>query len=200
MTKNKSKQVKKAKYLLLLPLLTSMLIYTSCNVEGSTKEKDIEIENLKQTIKDLKEANDVKEKLGSYLLKKADSLTKVLNSKNDVPFAVVENVPVFPGCKGTRKEKSDCLNNGIRKFVAKKFNYNLVKSLDISKGKKKIWTQFRIDEKGNVVDVNVIKSPHQKLSEEALRVIKTLPKMKPGLQRGKPVGMKYTLPITFNVE
>ena len=70
----------------------------------------------------------------------------------------------------------------------------------MSKGKKKIWAQFRIDEKGSVEDVKVIKSPNTKLGEEVKRVIKLLPKMVPGKQRSKTVGMMYTLPISFNVE
>ena len=56
-----------------------------------------------------------------------------------------------------------------------------------------------IDKEGNVVDVNA-RAPHPKLKEEAERLAKMLPKMVPGRQRGKPVGMKYTLPISFTLE
>jgi len=117
----------------------------------------------------------------------------------DVPFAIIEEVPIFPGCKGTRKQKVDCLNSKIKKHVVRKFNADLAGDLGLSPGKKKIWVVFRIDPKGNITEINA-RAPHPRLKKEAIRVTKTLPKMIPGKQRGVPVGMKYTLPISFNVE
>ncbi|MGB0881256.1 MAG: energy transducer TonB, partial [Polaribacter sp.] len=117
----------------------------------------------------------------------------------DVPFSIIEEVPVYPGCTGTREQKAACLNKNIKKFVAINFNISLAKDLKLSKGKKKVWVVFRIDKEGNIVDVNA-RAPHPKLKEEAIRVVNLLPKMKPGKQRGKTVGMKYTLPISFNIE
>ncbi len=117
----------------------------------------------------------------------------------DVAFAIIEEVPIFPGCTGTRQEKSDCLNEKIQKHVSRKFNGDLAGELGLSPGKKKIWVVFRIDPKGNVTDIQA-RAPHPRLSDEAIRVTKTLPRMTPGKQRGVPVGMKYTLPISFNVE
>jgi len=117
----------------------------------------------------------------------------------DVPFAIIEEVPIFPGCKGTRKQKSDCLSQKIRRHVGRKFNADLAGDLGLSPGKKKIWVIFRIDKTGNITDIQA-RAPHPRLKKEAIRVTKTLPKMVPGKQRGVPVGMKYTLPISFNVE
>ena len=118
----------------------------------------------------------------------------------DVPFSVIEEVPVFPGCTGTRNQKVDCLNKKIRKHVIRKFNGDLAGELGLTPGKKKIWVGFRIDKTGAIADIKVLRTPHPRLGKEAIRVTKTLPKMKPGKQRGVPVGMKYTLPISFNVE
>jgi bla regulator protein BlaR1 len=116
-----------------------------------------------------------------------------------VPFAIIEEVPVFPSCTGTREQKAACLNENIKKFVVRNFNVDLSKNLGLSKGKKKIWVIFKIDEKGNVTNVNA-RAPHPKLKEEAMRVVRLLPKMEPGKHLGKAVGMKYTLPISFNVD
>ena len=66
-------------------------------------------------------------------------------------------------------------------------------------GKNKIYVGFRIDKKGFITEIQV-RAPHPRLKKEAVRVVKTLPRMTPGKQRGKPVGMKYSLPISFNVE
>lgn len=117
----------------------------------------------------------------------------------DVPFSIIEEVPVFPGCTGTKQEKTDCLNDKIKSHVTKKFNADLAADLGLPPGKKKIYVVFRIDPKGNITEINA-RAPHPKLRDEAIRVAKTLPKMIPGKQRGKPVGMRYTLPISFNVE
>ena len=185
MTKNKSNQIRKAKYLLLLPLLASMLIYTSCVKNEETIE---EIEVVNEKLPKINNLDEIKE------------VEIVEETVNDIPMAVIEHPPVFPGCNGTREEKIKCLNSGIRKFVVINFNGDLAKTTGLSKGKKKIWAQFRIDEKGSVEDVKVIKSPNTKLGEEVKRVIKLLPKMVPGKQRSKTVGMMYTLPISFNVE
>ena len=69
----------------------------------------------------------------------------------------------------------------------------------MSSGRKKIWLTFKIDKNGDIVDVNA-RAPHPILKEEAIRVIGLLPKMVPGKQKGKAVSMKYTMPISFNVE
>jgi protein TonB len=58
---------------------------------------------------------------------------------------------------------------------------------------------FKIDKKGEIVDIRA-RAPHKRLEKEAIRVVSILPKMKPGRQRGKAVGVKYSLPIVFNVE
>ncbi len=58
---------------------------------------------------------------------------------------------------------------------------------------------FKIDEKGNITDIRA-RAPHIKLEEEAIRVMKLLPKMIPGKQKGKTVAVLYSLPIAFNVE
>jgi protein TonB len=126
-------------------------------------------------------------------------IEEVEEVQEDVPFSIIEEVPVFPGCTGTRKQKSDCLNKQIKKHVIRRFNADLAGDLGLSPGKKKIWVVFRIDPKGNITGVNA-RAPHPRLKKEAIRVTKTLPKMTPGKQRGVAVGMKYTLPISFNVE
>ena len=119
--------------------------------------------------------------------------------EEDVPFAIIEEVPVFPGCSGTRKEKSDCLNKSLQKHISENFNADVISELGLSPGKKKIWLVFRIDEEGNAVDFSA-RAPHPRLKKEAVRIAELIPQMQPGKQRGKPVGMKYTLPISFNVE
>lgn len=117
----------------------------------------------------------------------------------DVPFAIIEDVPVYPGCKGNKAKLRACLQEKITKHVNRKFNSELASDLGLSPGIKRIFVMFKIDKKGNIVDV-MARAPHKRLQEEAIRVVKLLPKMTPGKQRGRPVGVKYSLPIAFKVE
>ncbi len=117
----------------------------------------------------------------------------------DVPFSIIEDAPVYPGCKGNKAELKKCLQKSIQKHVARKFNTGLASELGLDPGKKKVYVVFKIDKKGNIVDVRA-RGPHARLEKEGVKVVKMLPKMIPGKQRGRPVGVKYTLPITLQVE
>ncbi len=118
----------------------------------------------------------------------------------DVPFAVIEDVPIFPGCENERNNQArkDCMSEKITEFVNRRFDTGLGSDLGLS-GINRIYVQFRI-EKGGDVTVLGARAPHPRLQQEAERVVNMLPKMQPGKQRGKPVGVLYSLPITFKVQ
>ncbi|MFI1744435.1 energy transducer TonB [Thalassobellus sediminis] len=117
----------------------------------------------------------------------------------DVPFSVIENVPVFPGCeKGSNTKKRDCMSKKITQFVQRKFNTDLASDLGLS-GRQRINVIFKIDKTGAITGIRA-RAPHPALEKEAARVINMLPKMKPGKQRGKPVNVPYSLPIIFQVQ
>lgn len=129
-----------------------------------------------------------------------DVVVDLVEDDLEVPFNVIENVPIFPGCekkKGNAKKKQ-CMSDKISKFVNKKFNTELASDFGLE-GRQKIYVVFKIDKSGNVVGVNA-RAPHPGLEKEAKRVIKLLPKMKPGKQRGKAVTVPYSLPIVFLVQ
>ncbi|NNC70958.1 MAG: energy transducer TonB, partial [Flavobacteriaceae bacterium] len=116
----------------------------------------------------------------------------------DVPFAVIEEAPVYTGCKGDKVQKKKCLQEKIREHVNRKFNTELAGELGLEAGSKKVYVQFRIDHTGTITDIRA-RGPHVRLEKEAIRVVRSLPKMIPGRQRGRPVSVKYTLPITLRV-
>ncbi len=118
----------------------------------------------------------------------------------DVPFAVIENVPIFPGCEnaGGNAAKKKCMSDKVKKFVNRKFNTELGSELGLS-GVNRIYVRFKIDRNGNIVGVQA-RGPHPRLEKEAQRVVNLLPKMTPGKQRGKAVGVLYSLPIVFQVQ
>lgn len=122
---------------------------------------------------------------------------KVVKVEEDpeIPFAAIESVPVFPGCKGGSKEESkQCFQQKLQEHIQKNFNYpELAKELKIQG---KVYVMFVIDKKGQVTKI-LSRGPDKILENEAERIIALLPTMTPGKQRGLPVKMPYTVPITF---
>ena len=118
----------------------------------------------------------------------------------DVPFAVIENVPIYPGCENEKGNdaKKKCMSDKVSTFINKKFNTDLASDLGLS-GRQRISVQFKIDKSGKVIDVRA-RAPHPRLEKEAVRVVESLPDMTPGKQRGKPVGVLYSLPIVFDIQ
>ncbi len=116
-----------------------------------------------------------------------------------VPFIRIEKVPVYPGCEkfNTNDERKKCMSEKITKLVSRKFNGDIASENGLS-GVQRIYAQFTIDKAGNVVNVKA-RAPHPALEKEAQRVINKIPNMQPGLQRNTPVGVIYTLPISFQV-
>lgn len=129
----------------------------------------------------------------------ADDL--VVHEENiDVPFNVVEVVPVFPGCEdeATNEAKKKCMTDAISKFISRKFNTDVGLGSGLSR-RQRVNAIFKIDTKGNIVSIQS-RGSHPRLSDEADRVIGLLPKMIPGKQRGKVVTVPYSLPIIFEID
>ena len=117
----------------------------------------------------------------------------------DVAFHVIEDKPIFPGCEKVKKsQRTKCFNDKINKFIGRKFNVDLAGDLGLS-GRQRIFVTFKINKVGEITNIRS-RAPHPQLQKEAERVVKLLPKMKPGKQRGKPVNVPYSLPIVFKVE
>ena len=112
----------------------------------------------------------------------------------------VEFVPVFPGCEtfGTNAEKIECLSSNINSFINKNFRKELLEDLNANETHR-IYVNFKIDSNGFVTDV-VANSHNASLKKEAQRVIKSLPRMKPGKQGNKSVAVLYTVPIIFKIQ
>jgi hypothetical protein len=115
----------------------------------------------------------------------------------ELPFGTIEKVPTYPGCTGTNEELKKCMAKSIGQFVGEEFNTK-VAGKNVS-GKQRISVQFKIDRFGDIVNVRA-RAPHPSLEAEAVRVVSKLPKMKPGEQDGKTVGVLYSLPIIFKIE
>jgi periplasmic protein TonB len=118
----------------------------------------------------------------------------------EVPFAVIEDVPVFPGCEKVEKSKRlDCFMQQMAKHIKRNQNYPERAMEDNIQGR--VSVLFVIDKDGSITNVQV-RGPKggELLEKEAKRVIEKLPKFKPGMQRGKAVKVKYSQPITFRLQ
>jgi len=118
----------------------------------------------------------------------------------EVPFAVIEDVPVFPGCEGVAKNKRlECFMEQMAKHIKKNQQYPEKAMEENIQGR--VAVLFVIDKDGNITNIQA-RGPKgaELLEKEALRVISKLPKFKPGMQRGKPVKVKYSQPITFRLQ
>ncbi|WP_456441896.1 energy transducer TonB [Psychroserpens sp.] len=117
----------------------------------------------------------------------------------EVPFSIVDKAPKFKGCEmaNNNDEAKKCTTLAVSEFVYANFNTKLASKLGL-KDNQRISVIFKIDTKGNVIDVKA-RAPHPKLEEEAKRVIKMLPQFIPGEHNRKPIIVPYSLPILFQV-
>lgn len=105
----------------------------------------------------------------------------------DEIFVIVEEVPEFPG--GTR---------ALYQYINSQVRYPVVAQENGIQGK--VYVKFVVDENGNVDDAEVLRPVDALLDKEALRVINSLPRFKPGKQRSKPVKVYYNAQITFKLQ
>ena len=116
--------------------------------------------------------------------------------KQEKNVDIAETPPTYPGCdRGDFEFKKKCTSDKIVKFVNKNFDTDIAGRLGLI-GMQKIDVVFKIDENGEITAVRS-RAPHPALEKEAIRVIKSLPKMNPGYQKGVPVIVPYSLPINF---
>jgi protein TonB len=102
-------------------------------------------------------------------------------------FTVVEKMPEFPGGQAA-----------LLKFLATSIKYPVIAQENGIQGR--VVVAFVVNKDGSVVDAQVVRGVDPSLDKEALRVIGTMPKWSPGEQRGKPVRVKYTVPVQFRLQ
>jgi protein TonB len=116
---------------------------------------------------------------------------------SELTFIQLEEPPTYPGCENISiAERRDCFNTKLGEHVVRHFRYPKEALNNNIQGR--VLVQFVIDQEGRVEKITT-RGPHPLLEEEAFRIISRLPKMKPGMQKGKPVKVKYAIPITFKI-
>ena len=116
-------------------------------------------------------------------------------STESVPFTLVEEIPVFPGCEN-EEDKRACFNTMIEKHISKHFRYP--KEAEEKGIEGRVSVLFFIAKNGSIQGLRT-RGPSKVLEEEAVRIIHLLPSMKPGRNQGKPVNVPFSVPIHFKL-
>ena len=130
--KSKTKQSHVVKYLLLVPMVLGMLVYSSCSNESeATKDPIVNIQT---------ETLDIN------------------NSKQigvDLPFSAIDQSPLFEACKTLvdKDHQKKCFSDQVSNHVLNNFNTKLADNLDLKKGITKVFVSFKISKTGEIIDV-----------------------------------------------
>ncbi len=115
------------------------------------------------------------------------SLSSKSREMNEQVFTVVEKMPSFPGGDAE-----------LLKYIATNIKYPKESQDNGEQGR--VICSFIVGRDGSVNNPEVLRGVTPLLNEEAVRVINTMPRWNPGMQRGKAVAVKYTVPITFRLK
>ncbi|SDG43957.1 TonB family C-terminal domain-containing protein [Prevotella communis] len=112
--------------------------------------------------------------------------TEAQTEPDDKPFDVVEQMPEFPGGQ-----------EALMQFLRQEVKYP--KEAEEKGLQGRVVVRYIIEKDGSISEVEIVKSVNEYLDAEAIRVVNAMPKWKPGKQKGEPVRVKFTLPITFRL-
>jgi protein TonB len=111
---------------------------------------------------------------------------EVTEDNTPVDFVSIENPPVFPGGQ-----------EAMAKFILKNFNWpSAAQDAGLSG---RIYMSFIVEKDGSLTDIKVLRDLGMGTGEEAIRVLKKMPKWKPGIQNGRGVRVAFTLPLSLSV-
>lgn len=186
----------------ILSLLVLMFSVSSCSVNKSDKDaKNTELSKYdKEQIKN-EEIAKYRKYIQDSLQKSYSTTVNNLNTDVDaVPYSAIDMVPAFKGCDQSlnQDELKKCTSEGITQYVNSNFDTKSVEEF-AQEGANRVYVRFTISKEGKIKDVDS-RASHPKLSEEAKRVVYSMPKMQPGKHNGKVVNVLYSLPIIFQMK
>jgi TonB family protein len=172
--------------------MRSKITATSCNADGTPNE------NIKFTINAIEKHGDTTmytvepftldaDNFRLSIQTTEDNPVQIIRNNNDSIYQIVEEMPQFPGGEKAMME-----------YVAKNVKYpQEAKDKEIQG---RVFVSFVIEKDGSVNEVKVERGIGGGCDEEAVRVVKAMPKWKPGKQDGKPVRVSYMMPFFFKLE
>ncbi|WBU90219.1 M56 family metallopeptidase [Cellulophaga omnivescoria] len=209
--KSKSGKVLKLKYLALVPLVSGMLFYTSCETENDAKIDAVEAKSSVDEVEALDEVvivgyaadpSTIQTNSDVKLIKyssdeEADNSSVFDDEEGDlVAFSTIGTPPAFPGNENAENPREN-FNELLNKHIRKNFRYPDEAQEKGIQGRVSI--RFIIEEDGSVKNLQM-RGPDKLLVNEAARIISRLPKFSPGMENGKAVKVPFSLPITFRLK
>lgn len=171
MNKRRTSEIGKAKYLLFAPLAGALLMVS--NIESVAREIGEQIP----------EVAEVQQKAEA----KASDATAPADTTKNVVYDVTETMPQFPGGQEV-----------LLKYLAANIKYPA--SAVKAKKQGRVIVTFIIQKDGSVAKARIARSVDPELDAEALRIVKAMPNWTPGTQDGKPVNVKYIIPVNFSLQ
>lgn len=156
-----------------------------------------DLEEVEETIIESTETSQ-DDVIADRVIRVSDVVVGVVDEYVEVPFTVIEDVPLFPGCEKVKKsERRACFQKKMLEHVNNNFEYPKA-ALEMGIGGR-VYIVFTIDKDGTIKKIKT-RGPDQLLENEARRIVSLLPTMIPGKQRGKPVSVPFSLPINFKMQ
>lgn len=184
MNKKRTNNWLRTKYLLLVPVMGVALV--ACNLDKKTAEPATAEEQVAKADGGPEKPVVVPVVVAGTPEQSAASAEKAAGD-GKVFVDVVEQLPEFPGGMSE-----------LMKYLQQNLKYP--KAAQDAGKEGRVIVQFVVNADGSIANPNVISGVEPSLDNEALRVVKMMPKWQPGKQDGKAVAVKFALPVTFNLQ
>ena len=190
MNKRRTSEIGKAKYLLFAPLAGALLMVS--NIESVAREIGGQVPEVAEVQQKAEQALNadvaVANPMAKAEAKTSDATAQADTTKKKKSWdCIPETMPQFPGGLGV-----------MMKYLAANIKYPA--SAVKAKKQGRVIVTFIVQKDGSVTHAKIAKSVDPELDAEALRIVKGMPKWTPGTQNGKPVNVKYTLPVNFSLQ
>ena len=190
MNKRRTSEIGKAKYLLFAPLAGVLLMVS--NIESVAREIGEQVPEVVEVQQKAEQALNadvaVANPMAKAEAKTSDATAQADTTKKKKSWdCIPETMPQFPGGLGV-----------MMKYLAANIKYPA--SAVKAKKQGRVIVTFIVQKDGSVTHAKIAKSVDPELDAEALRIVKGMPKWTPGTQNGKPVNVKYTLPVNFSLQ
>ena len=173
-----------------------LLKYRNGNKKGACE--DATLSKSKYTACDINLYDPLKQLIENSCDEKQKQVLLADEQDKDVPFDIVEEVPVYPGCeKVPKSELRKCFQEQIQRHIARNFRYPMEAQKRNIQGR--VFVQFMIAKEGCVAAIRT-RGPHPLLEAEARRIISLLPRISPGLSDGEKVNVPFSIPIIFKLQ
>lgn len=172
MNKKRTKEIGRTKYLMFLPLAALLMIVSNIETVARTTEKF---------------AADVMENVAPEMTTSPLPVVQDTVDISNAVFEIVEVMPVFPGGM-----------SALMKYLGENIKYPEEAKKKNMQGR--VYVAFIVNQDGSISDTRIIRGASPLLDAEALRVIGSMPKWKPGMQKGKAVRVQYSVPVVFSLK